>query len=60
MLLSFSREFVKQQLYFSFDSLTLLGADQMTSGDNGDISFYFAAFQQKQNKKQTSRWGILV
>ena len=58
MLLSFSREFGKQQLYFSFDSLTLLGDDQMTSGDNGDISFYFAAFQQ--NKKQKSRWGILV
>ena len=53
MLLSFSREFGKQQLYFSFDSLTLLGDDQMTSGDNGDISFYFAAFQQ--NKKQKSR-----
>ena len=41
--LSFSREFDKQQLYFSFDSLTLSGDDQMTPGDNVDISFYFAS-----------------
>ena len=39
--LSFSREFDKQQRYFGFDSLTVSGDDQVTPGDNVDISFYF-------------------
>ena len=50
--LSFSRKADKQQQYFSFDSLTLSCDDQMTPGDNVDISFYFASFYQKKAKSR--------